>query len=434
MRYYTSYVPNSSHLAISPSLRRLAPIAVFGGGLVVALVLLGGVVISRGVVRPVRRVAEASRRLAEGQGGEPVPPAGPREIRELATAFNDMGAKLAKAQEAEQAFLLSVSHELKTPLTSIRGYAEGLDDGALPPGEAAAVIGAESSRLERLVGDLLDLARMRKSAFSVRREPVDLAAATAEVGGRYEATARDAGLTLAVQSREASFAVGDHDRVVQVISNLVENAIRSTPAGGTVSVTAAPGRIAVADTGLGLTSDDLPRAFERFYLYSRHRADRRVGTGLGLAIVKELTEAMGGGVTVTSTVGVGTTFVVSLPQVVAAEPPSEAAGAEPGESPGEPLGAEGGAPSTGVAAGPAVSSAPGATAGIGLWDAPLPAVAAKTSSETGDGGDDDGERETAEALVPVAIHVIDLEAPSGAGQTTTTSAPPSDGDAEGDDQ
>jgi signal transduction histidine kinase len=322
------YTPNDpivvapSSVNFSPPVRRLAPFAIVGSGIIVALVLLGGVLISRSVVRPVRRVAEASARLAEGRGGEPVPPGGPREIRELAVSFNDMNEKLARAQEAEQAFLLSVSHELKTPLTSIRGYAEALDDGALAAPEAAAVIGTESRRLERLVGDLLDLARMRKSAFTVRHEPVDLSEVADEVAARYQPTAGEAGLTLTAQSRAASFAVGDHDRVIQVVSNLVENAIRSTPAGGTVSITAAAGTVAVADTGLGLTSDDLPRAFERFYLYSRHRADRAVGTGLGLAIVKELAEAMAGRVTVTSTVGVGTAFVVVLPAASSPAPAS----------------------------------------------------------------------------------------------------------------
>ena len=175
------------------------------------------------------------------------------------------------------------------------------------------MIGAESSRLERLVGDLLESGRMRKSAFTVRREAVDLAAVADDVARRYEATARDAGLTLLINTEAGGGAVADHDRVLQVVSNLVENAIRCTPAPGTVTITTAPGAITVSDTGRGLTSDDLPRAFERFYLYSRYGTDRPVGTGLGLAIVKELTEAMGGTVSVSSAVGVGTAFTVALP-------------------------------------------------------------------------------------------------------------------------
>ena len=155
---------------------------------------------------------------------------------------------------------------------------------------------------------------MRKSAFAVRRETVDLAALTRDVGRRYEGTARDAGLTLHLKTDAGGAALADNDRVLQVVSNLVENAIRCTPAPGTITIATAPGRVTVSDTGRGLTSDDLPRAFERFYLYTRYGTDRPVGTGLGLAIVKELTEAMGGSVSVSSAVGVGTAFTVTLPR------------------------------------------------------------------------------------------------------------------------
>ena len=315
VRYYMQGWSGTPFMDAYAPLGRLLWIAVFGLALIAALGLLGAWILSRSVVRPVRRLAEASHRIADAGGAaEPVKPAGPRELRELATSFNDMNAKLAKAQETEQAFLLSVSHELKTPLTSIRGYAEGIGDGTVKSDDGAEVIGAESSRLERLVGDLLDSGRMRKSAFTVRHEAVDLAALAQDVVRRYEGTARDAGLTLLMNNDAGGSAVADNDRLLQVVSNLVENAIRCTPAPGTVTITTQPGAITVADTGRGLTSDDLPRAFERFYLYSRYGNDRPVGTGLGLAIVKELTEAMGGAVSVSSAVGVGTAFTVALPR------------------------------------------------------------------------------------------------------------------------
>jgi signal transduction histidine kinase len=312
--YYTDYWGDLQTFQPTTPVSRLVKIGLWGVALIIILGLLGAWILSRSVVRPVRRLAEASGRLAEGEAGVTVTPQGPKELRELAVSFNDMNAKLTKAQETEQAFLLSVSHELKTPLTSIRGYAEGIGDGTVTPDDGAEVIGAESSRLERLVGDLLESGRMRKAAFTVRREPVDLAAVAADVARRYDATARDAGLTLLLGTEAGGGAFADHDRVLQVVSNLVENAIRCTPAPGTITITTAPGSIAVADTGRGLTGDDLPRAFERFYLYSRYGTDRPVGTGLGLAIVKELTETMGGTVSVTSAVGVGTAFTVSLPQ------------------------------------------------------------------------------------------------------------------------
>jgi len=311
--YYTDYWGDLQTFSPYAPVSRLVPIGLLGIALIAVLGILGAWILSRSVVRPVRRLAEASGRLAEGEAGVTVTPEGPRELRELADSFNDMNAKLTKAQETEQAFLLSVSHELKTPLTSIRGYAEGIGDGTVAPPDGSAVIGAESARLERLVGDLLDSARMRKSAFTVRREAVDLKALADDVAHRYQVAARDAGLTLHINTEAGGGAVADNDRLLQVVSNLVENAIRCTPAPGTVTITTAPGAVTVSDTGRGLTGDDLPRAFERFYLYSRYGTDRPVGTGLGLAIVKELTQAMGGTVSVSSAVGVGSAFTVTLP-------------------------------------------------------------------------------------------------------------------------
>jgi len=317
--YYTEYWGDVQRFQPRPPVGRLVEFTVYGLLLVALIGVAGAWLLSRSVVRPVRRLAEASGRLADGEAGVTVTPTGPRELRDLATSFNDMNAKLTKAQEAEQSFLLSVSHELKTPLTSIRGYAEALDDGALPSSEAAAVIGTESARLERLVGDLLESARLRKSAFTVRSETVDLAAVAEEVARRYDATARDAGLTFHLKLGPGSLATADHDRVLQVVSNLVENAVRCTPAPGSVTVATAPGVVSVADTGPGLSPDDIRHAFERFYLYSRYGHDRPVGTGLGLSIVKELTEAMGGTVRVTSAEGVGTAFFVELRVAAAAE-------------------------------------------------------------------------------------------------------------------
>jgi two-component system sensor histidine kinase BaeS len=189
----------------------------------------------------------------------------------------------------------------------------------LPADEAAATIANESRRLERLVGDLLDLARMRKAEFSVRSEPVDLAAVAAEAVRRYETQARSFGVALETTGAAEAPALADSDRTLQVVSNLVENALRLAPAGGSVRIAVAPGEIRVEDTGPGLGPEELGRAFERFYLYSRYGRERSVGTGLGLAIVKELAEGMGGSVEVTSSPGQLTVFTVRLPSPVAAE-------------------------------------------------------------------------------------------------------------------
>ena len=261
------------------------------------------------IVRPIRRVADASRALAAGASPEPIPAAGATELAALAQAFNEMAAELAAARDRERDFLLSVSHELKTPLTAIRGFAEGLSEGAFTAGDAAETILVEARRLERLVRDLLDLARMHRSEFQVRREPLDLAEVAAEVVARHEVSAREFGVELKADAEE-SWVEADHDRMLQVASNLVENALRETPRGGTVTVVAEPGRLAVADTGPGLSADDLAHAFERFFLYDRYGKERPVGSGLGLAIVKQLAHAMGGEVTVSSAPGAGATFAV----------------------------------------------------------------------------------------------------------------------------
>jgi signal transduction histidine kinase len=305
--------------------------------------------LNRRLVRPVEQVAAASVALADGRLPEPIPEREPAELATLAASFNRMSAKLRQAEAAEQQFLQSVSHELKTPLTAIEGYAELLGEGDVSPDVAAQVVTAESGRLRRLVADLIDLGKMRQSTFAVRREAVDLRRVADEVARRYAQRARDYGVELTVvrdgqpamdaaaERGEANetdpargwLVAGDEDRVVQVLNNLVENAVRCTPGDGQVTIAVSPGRLSVRDTGPGLESLDLEHAFERFYLYDRCRAGRPVGTGLGLAIVRELTEAMGGTVRAESVAGKGSTFTVELPL----ESPLEAPLESPLESP-----------------------------------------------------------------------------------------------------
>ncbi|HZS25257.1 MAG TPA: HAMP domain-containing sensor histidine kinase [Gaiellaceae bacterium] len=279
------------------------------GGVLAALVAF---LLARRIARPVGRVAEASRSLARGENPEPVPVEGASELATLATAFNDLARQLARARAAEQSFLLSVSHELKTPLTAIRGYAEAVQDGAIDPIEAAGVTAQEAARLERLVHDLLDLARMNRTDFSVHQSEIDLVDVAEDAVRRYQAQADGFGVELAAVVDGSAPAVADADRVLQIVSNLVENALRLTPRGGSVRVVAAPGVVRVEDTGPGLEDADRARAFERFYLHERYGRERPVGTGLGLAIVKELTEAMGGTVSVESEPGRLTAFTIRL--------------------------------------------------------------------------------------------------------------------------
>jgi len=292
-----------------PFLNALA-IAAAAGMLLAALISL---LLARLITRPLDRVARASRALAVHGVSEPVALEGATELRSLATSFNEMAEQLAAAREAEKAFLLSVSHELRTPLASVRGYSEALADEAIAPKEAAETIAREALRLERLVRDLLDLARVSRSEFSIRCTPVDLADVAREALGRFQAQAKSFGVKLELVSNGVAPALGDHDRLLQVASNLIENALRVTPSKGSVKVIAETGTLTVEDTGPGLAPDELSRAFERFFLYSRHASERSVGTGLGLAIVKELVDGMKGTVTVTSELGNGTIFTVRLP-------------------------------------------------------------------------------------------------------------------------
>jgi len=217
------------------------------------------------------------------------------------------------SRESERNFLLSVSHELKTPLTAIRGYAEGLAEGAFSADDAARTILVEAQRLERLVRDLLDLARMNRREFSVRTEPVDLAEVAREAVARHEGSARTFGVDLSAEGDE-SWVDADPDRVLQIASNLIENALRETPRGGLVTVRADRRCLVVADTGPGLEPDDLPHAFDRFFLYDKYGRERPVGSGLGLAIVKQLASAMHGDVTVAGAPGAGAVFTLELPR------------------------------------------------------------------------------------------------------------------------
>jgi len=290
-------------------------VAAAAGGLLAALAAF---LLARRISRPVDRVAAAARTLTGGTHPEPVPVEGATEIATLAVAFNELAAQLRQAQEAERSFLLSVSHELKTPLTAIRGYAEAVEDGAVDPREAAATVAFEARRLERLVHDLLDLARMHRTDFSVHNAEIDLSEVAEDAVRRYQQQAENFGVTLHAVGDAPAPAIGDADRVLQVVSNLVENALRLTPPDGEVRVVTAPGVLRVEDTGPGLADEDTEHAFERFYLHERYGRERRVGTGLGLAIVKELTQAMGGSVDVDSLPGRLTVFTVRLRVPVAA--------------------------------------------------------------------------------------------------------------------
>ncbi len=238
-RYIYSYrtIPHRGLLLLRPASVKSAAWRPFLGDLLLAGACGGGprrgalVRIARSIVRPVRRVAEASHALAAGETPSRVPEEGARELASLAQAFNEMAEQLAASRESERNFLLSVSHELKTPLTAIRGYAEGLGEGAFSSDDAARTILLESRRLERLVRDLLDLARMNRHEFAVSREVVDLGEVAREAVARYEAHAREFGVTITAEGGEA-WVEGDHDRLLAgCLESRRECAARDTAVG-----------------------------------------------------------------------------------------------------------------------------------------------------------------------------------------------------------
>jgi two-component system sensor histidine kinase BaeS len=305
-----------------------------GGILVVAAVvaaLVGGA-LSLWLVRRLTRPLEAMERTARAiAAGDLEARVGFRnaddELAAVGAAIDSMAAELGRHRSLERAFLMSISHDLRTPLTSIRGYAEALSDGGAADDEesrlrAARIIEVEARRLERLVADLLELARLDTREFSLHPGSVDVAEIARHAALALEPAAREAGLQLVVAGEPGPVrAVADPERLAQVVANLVENALKYATTTVEVAVRTAPSavEIGVADDGPGIDPEDLPRVFERLYT-SRRQPGRKVGTGLGLAIVRELVSAMGGSVSVAPTGVGGTRFVVALPAVAASGP------------------------------------------------------------------------------------------------------------------
>jgi signal transduction histidine kinase len=314
----------------------------FGGlVLIAALIALGVAAVGSAVLagrlsRPLAAIEEAARAIGSGDLTARVGTVAraDTEIARLAATIDGMAAQLDRARGSERAFLMSVSHDLRTPLTSIRGYAEAIADGAVDADDpaarerAAGVIAAEARRLERLVRDLLDLARLEADQFSLRPQPADAATVVADAADALRLAAEDAGLRLVVEAAVPLPAFVDPERLGQIVANLVENAVKYATDEVRVTVQPAPPGaflLEVADDGPGIPPEDLPHVFDRLYT-SRGVPGRRVGTGLGLAIVHELAQAMRGTVHVDAPPGGGTVVVVHLPLSGTAPAPGTGAG------------------------------------------------------------------------------------------------------------
>lgn len=281
--------------------------------------------LSRGLGRGLDGLSAAARSLAAGDPLARAPMTGPPEIQTLAAQFNEMAELLEDARHREREFLMSVGHDLRTPLTTIAGYAEMLDDATDDAESAriAGVLSAETIRLRRLVEDLMLLARLEAREFTLELESVDVGAHLAEMVEGFQPRADAARVRLEPTIEPTGRITTDPDRVAQIAGNLLENALRYTPEAGAVTVRIARVhrgvRIEIGDSGSGIDRDDLPHVFEKFYVAHRYRRVRPEGSGLGLSIVKQLVEALSGSISVVSSTATGTLIRVDLPDLASVD-------------------------------------------------------------------------------------------------------------------
>jgi two-component system OmpR family sensor kinase len=338
--YTFSRLQNGQILVVAAPRPRVAVLSIFAdefflpileaGAVALALSLILALALSRWVADPLQQVVLAARNYPQGTDEvERVKPNGPHEVQDLARAFNSMIARVQSSQRSQRDFVANVSHELKTPLTSIQGFAQAILDGTADTTEsrkqAAQIIYDESGRMHRMALNLLDLARLEAGTADMAMTSVDIKALLENMVVKFTLQAEKANVTLHLQFLpNLPSVVGDGDRLSQVFTNLVDNALKFTPAGGQVTLSAkkvgAEMELSIADTGLGIPNEALPRLFDRFYQVDPSRAGgEKHGAGLGLAIVKEIVEAHGGKIGVRSQVGLGATFTIRLPLATATQ-------------------------------------------------------------------------------------------------------------------
>ncbi|WP_240138897.1 sensor histidine kinase [Streptomyces sp. MUM 178J] len=296
--------------------------------LVLALTVGASVLAGTRLVRPLHALTGAAQRMKDGEDTAPVPVTADNEIGRLAAAFNDMSAHRARLEAQRKAMVSDVAHELRTPLSNIRGWLEAAQDGLADPDPAfISSLLEEAMQLQHIVDDLQDLAEADAGALRLHPEPLRAAELLAQVAAAHQARAETAGVALAVDTgppdgRPPAPALhADPVRLRQAVGNLVSNAVRHTLPGGRVTLRAygsddgggAAALIEVADTGCGIPADDLPRVFDRFWRAEKSRSRRTGGSGLGLAIVRKLAEAHGGSARAESEEGKGSVFSLRIP-------------------------------------------------------------------------------------------------------------------------
>jgi signal transduction histidine kinase len=303
----------------------LFPRLMWAGAIALALSVVVAAFMAYSIARPLERIALAAEEVAAGNYDQELDIGVPVEVARLATSFNSMARQVQATLQSQQDLVANVSHELKTPLTSIQGFSQALLDGTAsdPPARerAATIIHTEAGRMRRLVDDLLDLARLEAGQVTLARDSVDIVDVLRGCVARLGPQSEQTGSTLLLELPPSlSPVVGDADRLGQVFANLVDNAlkhVRNVAGGGRVVIQAAQRDhlvvCSVTDNGPGIPPKDLPRIFERFYQVDKSRVRREGGAGLGLAIAREIIEAHGGRIRAESVEGLGTRFTVELP-------------------------------------------------------------------------------------------------------------------------
>ena len=325
--------PSVSHLLILAELYRpmrlalgdLLPRLMWSGAIAFVVSLVLAAMLAYSISHPLDRIAQAAEDVADGNYEQRLQIATPREIARLATSFNSMARQVQATLQSQRDLVANVSHELKTPLTSIQGYSQALLDGtasdAAAQERAAVIIHEEAGRMRRLVDELLELARLESGQVHLAREPLDMADLVRDCAARFSALAEKSGSTLEADVPPTPLPVmGDGERLSQVLGNLVDNALkhsRDAKDGGRVILRGERREewvlCSVTDNGPGIQAEELSRIFERFYQVEKSRVRRGGGAGLGLAIAREIVEGHGGRIVAESVEGLGTRLMMELP-------------------------------------------------------------------------------------------------------------------------
>jgi signal transduction histidine kinase len=312
-------IPGINLASLQITYKTIRGFFLWGGLLAIAIALLLTFFLSRRILAPVKALTSATAKFGKGEFSQRVAVKDKGEIGELAASFNTMADDLDRNERLRRNMVADVAHELRTPLSNLRGYLEAIGDGVVKPDEETIhFLNEEASSLSHLVNDLQELSLSDAGELKLIFQPDDISRVIKETVTALQAKAMAKNITLSGEPSAGLPLVNiDSHRVKQVLYNLLENAVAHTGQGGTVTVKGWQDGdavlVSVADTGEGIPAPDLPFIFERFYRVDKSRTRATGGTGLGLTIAKRLVEAHGGHITVASTLGQGTTFTVSLP-------------------------------------------------------------------------------------------------------------------------